>query len=63
MLVAYSVSTLSTYAGVISLTPNEYQKFNKLEEKELGEHIMEKIQKDNSRESCLIECVSHFAPV
>ena len=63
MLIAYSVSTLSAYSGVISLTPEEYQKLNKLEEIELGTHIMEKVQKDNSRESCLIECVSHFAPV
>ena len=63
MLIAYSVSTVSTYAGVINVTPEEYQKLEQLEEVELGQHLMEKVHEKSDLESCIVECVSHFAPV
>lgn len=43
MLIAYSVSTMSTHTGVIEVTPEEYEQLNKMTEIDQGTHIMARI--------------------
>ena len=65
MLIAYSVSTMSTHTGVIEVTPEEYEQLNKMTEIDQGTHIMARINwgENEEPEFRSVEGVSHFAPL
>ena len=65
MLIAYSVSTMSTHTGVIEVTTEEYEQLHKMDEVDQGTYIMECTNwgEESTLEFRHVECVSHFSPV
>lgn len=65
MLIAYSVSTVATYSGVIEVTPEEYEELIQMDSIEKGIHIMETINwgNEDAPEFRYVESLDHFAPL